>query len=301
MSFNFINKSHFALSYAYIYREFVTDFKPLQKTVHMPNVKDLSRIHASSHTMGLILTYNVNFGPSTRMTASLVKEAHGLKISHGTVSNYANAAAILVKPFVDTFNYEPTSSICGDETYIKVKGKWHYVYFVMDAVKKNILAYPVSASRDTETAIRALDSALSKFPKLPDDLNLVFDGNPTYLLAQHFFAQHDIFFELNQVIGLKNEDPVSAEYRPLKQIIERLNRTFKHNYRPTNGFGSEDGSVSFVTLFVAYFNFLRPHSSLEKRVPARIPEMDRLPNMPAKWQKLLELLQEVVLNHQSAS
>lgn len=294
-------KEPYLFKLRYIYREFTTNFKPLQKTPHMPRVKDLSRIHASSHTMGLILTYNVNFGLSTRMTAALMKEVHGLKISHATVYNYANAAAILVKPFVDTFDYKPTNNICGDETYIKVRGKWHYVYFVMDAIKKNILAYPVSAKRDTLTAIQALDATLSKFKEIPKDLNLVFDGNPTYLLAQHFFAQHDIHFDMKQVIGLKNEDPVSIEYRPLKQIIERLNRTFKHNYRPTNGFGSEEGSVSFVTLFVAYFNFLRPHSALEKRAPALVPELAKLPNMPAKWQKLLELSQECILKHQAAS
>lgn len=285
----------------YIYREFTTDFKPLQRQPHMPQVKDLSNIYASPHTLGLILTYNVNFGLSTRMTAALMKEVHGVRISHTTVHNYANAAAILVKPFVDTFDYEPTSSLCGDETYIKVRGKWHYVYFIVDAVKKTILSYPVSATRDTLAAIRALDDALSKFKEIPQDLNLVFDGNPTYLLAQHFFAQHGIHFDMQQVIGLKNQDPVSTEYRPLKQIIERSNRTFKHNYRPTNGFGSDDGSVSFVTLWVAYFNFLRPHSSLEKRVPALIPELARLPNMPAKWQKLLELSQECILKHQTAS
>ncbi len=291
----------FRFKLRYIYREFTIDFKPLQKTVHMPDVKHLSRIYASPHTLGLILTYNVNFGMSTRNTAALMKEVHGLKISHATVHNYANAASILVKPFVDNFDYKPTSSLCGDETYIKVKGRWHYVYFVMDAIKKNILAYPVSAKRDTLAAISALDSALSKFKEIPDDLNLVFDGNPTYLLAQHFFAQNDIHFDMKQVIGLKNEDQVSFEYRHLKQIIERLNRTFKHNYRPTNGFGSEKGSVAFVTLFVAYFNFLRPHSSLEKQVPALIPELDILPNMPAKWQKLLELSQEYILKHQAAS
>ena len=82
---------------------------------------------------------------------------------------------------------------------------------------------------------------------------------------------------MTQVIGLTNEDPVSAEYRPLKQIIERLNRTFKGHYRATTGFGSEAGSVSFVTMFVAYFNFLRPHAKLEKRVPVAIPELEQMP------------------------
>ncbi|CDI40338.1 Transposase (fragment) [Tepidanaerobacter acetatoxydans Re1] len=43
---------------------------------------------------------------------------------------------------------------------------------------------------------------MSKFKKLPEDLTLVFDGNPIYVLAQHFFAQHGIYFDVKQVIGL---------------------------------------------------------------------------------------------------
>lgn len=38
------------------------------------------------------------------------------------------------------------------------------------------------------------------------------DGNPIYLVARLFFAQHDINFDVTQVIGLTNEDPVSKEH-----------------------------------------------------------------------------------------
>lgn len=82
---------------------------------------------------------------------------------------------------------------------------------------------------------------------------------------------------------------MSEEFRPLKQIIERFNRTFQGNYRPTHGFGAEEGSVSFVTLFVAYFNFLRPHSALEDRVPVVIRELGDLPPMPVRWTKLVAM------------
>lgn len=88
--------------------------------------------------------------------------------------------------------------------------------------------------------------------------------------------------------------------RPLKQIIERLNRTFKGNYKATHGFGSEKGSVSYVTLFVAYFNFLRPHASLENKVPVMIPELSKLPHMPARWTKMIELAQQWLLEIQAA-
>jgi len=276
----------------YIFRQFQIDYQPLAKHSPKKPKVDLSRLHVSPHTLGLILTYHVNYGLSARKTAALMKDVHGVPISHQSILNYENSVAHLLKPYVDHYPYELSDQFCGDETYIKVNGRWHYLFFFFDAVKKIILSYPVSPNRDTVSAIRAIDEALWKMKEIPEDLTFVVDGNPIYLLAQHFFAQHGITFDVKQVIGLTNEDQVSTEYRPLKQIIERLNRTFKGNYRSTHGFGSDHGSVSYVTLFVAYFNFLRPHSALEGKVPVVIPELKGLPNMPARWTKLIGLAQQ---------
>lgn len=276
----------------YIFRQFQIDYQPLAKHSPKKPKVDLSRLHVSPHTLGLILTYHVNYGLSARKTAALMKDVHGVPISHQSILNYENSVALLLKPYVDHYPYELSDQFCGDETYIKVNGRWHYLFFFFDAVKKIILSYPVSPNRDTVSAIRAIDEALWKMKEIPEDLTFVVDGNPIYLLAQHFFAQHGITFDVKQVIGLTNEDQVTTEYRPLKQIIERLNRTFKGNYRSTHGFGSDHGSVSYVTLFVAYFNFLRPHSALEGKVPVVIPELKGLPNMPARWTKLIGLAQQ---------
>ncbi|GKV67487.1 hypothetical protein NCCP2331_36400 [Sporosarcina sp. NCCP-2331] len=281
-----------AFKVRYIYRQFQFDFKPLAAASPVKPKVDLSRVYVSSHTLGLILTYHVNYGISARKTAALMRDVHNVHISHQSVLNYMNSVALTVKPFVDHFPYELSDQFCGDETYIRVNGRWHYIFFFFDAVKKVILSYRTSPNRDTLSAIRALDDMFKKMKSIPENLNIVVDGNPIYLLAQQFFAQHHIHFDVTRVIGLTNEDPVSTEYRPLKQIIERLNRTFKGNYRATHGFGSEEGSVSHVTLFVAYFNFLRPHSSLEGRVPVIVPELKEMPHMPARWTKLIELSQQ---------
>ena len=42
-------------------------------------------------------------------------------------------------------------------------------------------------------------------------------------------------------------------------MIERLNRTHKASYRKTNGFDNIDGANYDLALWVAYYNFLRPH------------------------------------------
>jgi transposase-like protein len=200
-----------------------------------------------------------------------------------------------VKPFIDGFKYELSDSFCCDETYIKIHGVWHYVFYFFDAVKKIVLSYRVRAIRDWKSAALALNDVLAKFEEIPENLNIITDGNPIYLLARQWFAQYDIHFDITQVIGLTNEDEVSAEFRPLKQIIERFNRTFKGNYKPTGGFSAEFGAISSVTLFVAYFNFLRPHAKLEGKVPVLIPELDSLENMPAKWLRLIALSEEYII------
>ena len=283
-------KHHFKLRY--IYRQFTYDYQPLSQASPVKPKVDIANIHASPHTLGLILTYYTNYGLSSRKTAAILKDIHDVDISYQTVLNYAESTSRLIKYYVDTFPYELSQSFCGDETYLKVQGKWQYLFFFFDAVKKIILSYRVSPKRDTLSAIKALDDTLIKIGALPDNLTFVVDGNPIYLLAQHFFAERGINFNIKQVIGLSNNDPVSKEHRPLKQIVERLNRTFKREYRTTYGFNSSAGSETFTILFVAYFNFLRPHSALEDKVPAVIPELDNLPNMPAKWLKLIALAQE---------
>lgn len=106
-----------------------------KESPELPKV-DISQIHSSSHTLGLILTYYVNYGLSSRRTAAIMKDVHQLDISHQTVLNYAEAVGSLVKPFVDDYPYELFGYFCGDETYLKVQGKWQYLFFFFDAVKK---------------------------------------------------------------------------------------------------------------------------------------------------------------------
>lgn len=49
--------------------------------------------------MGLCLTYLVNCGLSTRKTRDVMREVHGIKISHAQIANYATTAAYCVKPY----------------------------------------------------------------------------------------------------------------------------------------------------------------------------------------------------------
>lgn len=108
----------------------------------------------------------------------------------------------------------------------------------------------------------------------------------------------DFTFSVTQVLGLTNDDAVSKEYRPFKQMIERLNRTYKASYRYTNGLDNIDGANYDLTLWVAYYNFLRPHKHAGFKVLNEVEMLQGADNMPGKWQLLIFLGQQTILNMQ---
>src|SRR5690625_2842441 len=132
-----------AFTVRYIFREFILDFETLVKHSHVKPELYFSRIYASPNTLLLILTYYVNNGLSARKTAALMYDVHQFKISHQTIVNYANSVALITKPFIDNDPYELSDKFCGDETYIRVKGKWKYLFFFFVAVKKVVLSFYV--------------------------------------------------------------------------------------------------------------------------------------------------------------
>ncbi|MGL5802372.1 MAG: IS6 family transposase [Cetobacterium sp.] len=287
----------------YLYREFHINFfkmklyEPTEKAIGF-NFKKFN-----PHILGLCLTYHVNLKLSTRQTSHALAEIHGIQISHTQIATYAKVAAQVIKPFVDTFDYKPSTLLVADETYIKVKGIKHYIWFIMDACKKSIIGYQVSDTRSVGPCILAMRMAFDKFKDFKNNtIKFVADGYTAYPLAkQQFELEKNMLFNLVQVIGLTNDDPVSTNHRWIKQTVERLNRTFKSSYRVTCGYGSEDGALYGVTLWVAYYNFLRPHPYNYWRPLNELKEFDLAENMPAKWQILLRLGQETILNMESSN
>ena len=170
----------------------------------------------------------------------------------------------------------------------------------MDATKKSILGYQVSDTRSVGPCILAMRMAFDKFKTFPGKaLKFIANGYSAYPLAQQQFElEEDKIFDLTQVIGLLNNDPVSTEYRWYKQVVERLNRTFKVSYRTTCGYGSQDGAAYSVALWVAYYNFLRPHKANNYKVLNEVELLSQAENMPGKWQLLLYLGQQTIKQQQ---
>jgi len=268
------------------------------------NASSLKFKKQNSYIMSLCLTYHVNLSLSLRKTAHALKDVHGIDISHTMVANYAKTAAVVIKPFVDSFNYPISNTVVADETYIKVRGVKGYIWFVMDALSRSIIGYQVSDNRGVGPCILAIRMALERLKQLPEKFRFIADGYSAYPLAsQQFSLKEDNpkTFEITQVIGLTNDDAVSKEFRPFKQLVERLNRTFKLSYRVTCGYDNYDGANYSLSLWVAYYNFLRPHSSIGNKVLNEVDFLSNADNMPGKWQLLIYLGQKTILQMQEVT
>jgi len=113
-----------------------------------------------------------------------------------------------------------------DETYIKVKGQWRYLYRAVDSAG-NTLDFLLTANRDTRAASRffykTLKATHNQQPRV-----VTVDKNPAYPKA---------------IAKLKAEQalPVTLELRQcryLNNIVEQDHRFIKRLVKPGMGFGS---------------------------------------------------------------
>jgi putative transposase len=282
--------SQFKLRYQY--RQYHFQPAQLQPSVPSPCPVDLTRIHRSSDLLGLVLAFHISFALSARKTAQVLRQVFGVPLSYQSVLNYTQAAAFYCHAFNLRRKAPLSDTATGDETYIRVAGKHHYTFFFLDPQGHHITSYHVAPERDTLAATVALGEAARTLP--PDHpLHFITDGNPAYQAGVHFLNAHRPAgqppFTLHQVIGLENLDATSTQFRPFKQLIERLNRTYKHHVRSACGFATRNGAVALTTLFVTHYNFLRPHLALHYRVPVPLPPLNSVATLQGRWNKILEL------------
>jgi transposase-like protein len=281
--------SQFKLCYQY--REYHFPIQELQHSAPDKPKVDITKIYNSQDVLGLILSFHISFAISARKTAFILRSVFNIPVSYQTVLNYAEAAAYYChrfnvnnKGFIDNF-------VAADETYIKIMGKHAYVFFCISSINHKIIAYHVAFNRDTQPATAAMLEAI-RTALLYQKVTFITDGNPSYDAAMLFInslLDEKAALQHVKVIGLQNLDTQSEQFRSLKQIIERLNRTYKHHIKSAHGFNSFNGAVAITTLFVTHYNFLRPHMALRYKTPIHIPALDTISTIQGKWAKILSM------------
>jgi len=246
-----------------------------------------ARLRNSLNTIALVLTFHVSFALSARKTALLLRKVFNISLSYQSVLNYCQFAASFCHKFNFFYKGDINDAIAGDECYIKIKGKYSYVFLFISSPNHKIASYHVSPNRDVFGAVPSLLEAI-RTSKPEQVITIISDGNPAYPSAIHFVNQKfEKSLSHKKVIGLQNLDEESEAYRPFKQLIERLNRTYKFHIRPAYGFNSENGAIALTILFVTHYNFLRDHIALNYKTPIQLDFLKKHKTIQAQWTEIL--------------
>ena len=148
----------------------------------------------------------------------------GVKVDHTTIYRWVQSYSPEIEKRCKPYLRKTNDSYRVDETYIKVKGKWKYLYRAVDS-KGNTIDFLLRAKRDQHSAKRFFKKVLkNSHAKIPRVITV--DKNAAYPAA---------FTDLKQEKIL----PQACELRQIKYLnnmVEQDHRFIKRRVRPGLGF-----------------------------------------------------------------
>jgi len=158
---------------------------------------------------------------SYRQVEELMQE-RGVFVDHATINRWVLKYS---SPLEEVFHRRKRPvwrSWRMDETYIRVKGEWRYLYRAVDTHGQTI-DFLLTEQRDQEAALRFLKKAIRRHG-VPEKITI--DGSEANGAAiQHYNQEHRTLIEIRQIKYLNN-------------IIEQDHRGVKRVTRPMLGFKS---------------------------------------------------------------
>ena len=131
----------------------------------------------------------------------------------------------------------------------------HYIWFVIDSETRFVIGFHLSPHRDSPQAVSVLNEA-SKH------------GTPSAIVSDRYSAYKvpikSVFDGVKHIRVASFKDDIS------NNLIECFNKQFKAWYKTKQGFSSFESANNLISMFVFFFNFVRPHSALNGLTPAQV-------------------------------
>ena len=150
----------------------------------------------------------------------------GVEVDHTTIFRWIQAYAAELEKRIRPHLRMSNGSWRVDETYVRVKGRWTYLYRAVDS-RGETIDFLLAARRDTAAAKRFFRKAIAQ-PHVANPRTLTVDKNPAYPTA---------------VADMKSDGQLSRrtclrQCKYLNNIVEQDHRRIKRLVRPGLGFGS---------------------------------------------------------------
>ena len=216
----------------------------------------------------ITLTLDLYFkGVSQRKIADHLKQFEDVSVSQPTILEWIKKYLKLLSKYSEKYKADVGNIWHSDETtvFIKKDGEkkyYQWIWNVMDAKTRYLLACQVTETRYIKDARRPLHTAKEAAMNVPDAI--VTDGLQAYkeAIKAEYYGLGRI---QNPHIRLKD-----FETKPNNNILERLNGTFRERTKVMRSLDSAVGAQEFSTGMQTYYNYIWPHMGIGGMVPAQL-------------------------------
>ena len=226
---------------------------------------DFKRMRYPVHLIITVLSMFYLGKNSFRNISLILKTAFNVTVSHTTVGKWCAKFAplfddmrIKLLPMINLDSDEWHT----DETVVKIAGVKHYIWFIIDSETRFIIGFHLSPHRDSPQAVSLLSEAAKH-------------GKPHSIVSDRYAAYKvpvkSVFADTEHIRVQSFQDDIS------NNLIECFHKQFKAWYKTKQGFHSFDYANNLISLFVFFFNFVRPHSALNGFTPAQVAGLDLSP------------------------
>ena len=217
----------------------------------------------------LVVPGRLQYKLSLRNVAEMVR-TRGFTFTHETVRAWEERLAPLLTAQLKARRRGKAGRTWHvDETYVKVEGRWCYLYRAIDS-KGNLVETMLSKTRDRDAAKRFCACTPKAVGQAPEKVTT--DGHDSYPRA------------VRETLGPAVCHRTS---RSMNNRIEPDHRGIKQRYYPMRGFGSFDSAARFCTAHDELRDHLRPRTRFNEAVS--LAEQRRL--FQERWGDVCAVLQ----------
>ena len=216
----------------------------------------------------LAVLWRLRYKLSFRDVAEMLLQ-RGFEVTHETIRTWElRFAPLLANQLRARRRARAGESWYLDETYVKVSGRWCYLYPAIDR-DGELLDSMLSEHRDKHAARRFLRRLVEVAGRKP--LRVTTDQHPAYRRA------------IRWIIGRK---ALHRTTRYLNNYTEQSHRAVKQRYYPMLGFGSFDSASRFC----AAFDELRQYFRVRRRGEGHVSLAKQRRLFLARWRSLISEL-----------
>lgn len=221
-------------------------------------------------------------GLSLRQVADHIRQVQGVKLSPMTVYRWITRYSKLAAEWMDAQGAHVGERWHVDETVVNVDGEGRYLWNVLDAESRFLLATHVSRNRSMENTRAPLRKAKAVTPDRP--LQVFTDGMQAYSWA----VKKELGFK-GGLTGYWNPHHRVPSIRAAESnnLVERLHGSEKDRTKIMRAFDTDTGAAALMEGYRVHYNMVRPHIGLGGMTPGEIAELPPLNGF--RWLELLKL------------